>query len=226
MVSSAQPYPSAKPLGQFKFLPPDRRYAVETPTCLVPKLNELFKSVCERYDIAVTNREKVDECLSLFKRVIEVDQNAPLTECFAAWKHHLTNPVFIINHKEPSGDVKEITVRADEVPRSKRKAQKHVRDMLDACHLFLQQRDFLQNHINSDLAELERLSRELHSLGKGARLSSTEKKSLPKVVRAACQQFGEFPRIIDEFWSQVYSLLHEINTSVYVLGEDEPTNDT
>ena len=42
-------------------------------TLVIPRLNELLKSVCERYDIAVTNREKVDEALQLFKKVLEVE---------------------------------------------------------------------------------------------------------------------------------------------------------
>ncbi len=193
---------------------------METPSCLVPRVNELFKSVSERYDIAVTNREKIDQALLLFKRVLEQDRDVPLAECFAAWRIYLSNPTFTVNYREPSGDVKEITVRAEEIPRSRRKAQKHLRDLLDACNLFLQQRDFLQQHIRSDVMELERLAKELPALAKEARLSSSEKKQLPRTVRRAQEQFATFPRTIDEFWSQVYSLMHEINTSVYVLLEE------
>lgn len=51
----------------------------------MPRLNELFKSVCERYEVAVTNREKIDEALTLFKKVLEVDMNASLF--WSASKH-------------------------------------------------------------------------------------------------------------------------------------------
>ena len=212
---------AAKSVQKFQFL--DRRYSMETPSCLIPRLNELFKSVCERYDIAVTNREKVDEALTLFKRVLDVERTLPLEDCFVAWKSQLVNPKFTVVFKEPSGDVKQITVRADEVPRLKRKAQKHIRDLLDACHLFLDQRDFLQRQIRTDLEEITRLAKDLPSLykGKGIRLSSSEIKQMPQVVKRARDEFARFPKTIDLFWNQVYSLLQEINTSVHVLDTEE-----
>ena len=228
VVSSAE-YPprsppaatsTAKPIRQFQFL--DRKYGVETPSCLIPVINELFKSVCERYDIAVTNREKVDEALLHFRRVLEVQPStSSMEETFRAWRSHLVNPHFNVKFKEPSGDVKEITVRADEVPRSKRKAQKFIRDLLDACDLFLQQREFLQRHIAEDLAELERLSGNLSQLTRDvtSKLSMTEQRQLPRTVRSAQATFARFPRTIDMFWEQVFALMYEINTSVYVLRE-------
>ena len=213
-----EPATSAKPIKQFQFL--TQKYSMETPSCLIPRLNELFKSICERYDIAVTNREKVDEALTLFKKVLEVDVNLPLVECFQAWREQLVNPKFSVVTKEPSGDVKQITVRAEVVPPQKRKAQKHIRDLLDACHLFLQQREFLQRHIANDLEEIDRLAKDLPALFSGVHLSSSEKKQMPQVVKQARDQFVKFPGTIDMFWNQVYSLMHEINTSVYVLQDD------
>lgn len=209
---------SAKPIKQFQFL--TQKYSVETPSCLIPRLNELFKSVCERYDIAVTNREKVDEALTLFKKVLEVDINLPMVQCFQAWREQLVNPTFNVVTKEPTGDVKQITVRAEEVPQRKRKAQKHIRDLLDACHLFLQQREFLQRQITNDLAEIDQLAKDLPALFTGVHLSSSEKKQMPQVVKRARDQFAKFPSTIDMFWNQIYSLVHEINTSVYVLQDD------
>ena len=212
---------SAKPLGQFKFL--ERSYAVCTPSCLVPQVNELFKSICDRYDISVTNREKIDEALQLFKQVLEVDEGASLEACFSTWRDVLTNPTFTVICKEGSGDVKEIKVRADNVPKEKRKAQKHIRDLLDACNLFLQQREFLHQRLVNDLEQLERLTDNLQVLGKQANLSIFERKQLPKVVRSAQEQFAKFPEVIEMFWRQVYSLMHDINTAVHVLdGASEP----
>lgn len=210
---------SAKPLGHFRYL--DKEYGREVPSCLIPRINELFKSICERYDVAVTNREKVDQALQLFKRVLGLERDTPLAECFAAWRSYLSSPVFTVSYSEPSGDVKGVTVRAEDIPRDRRKAQKHLRDLLDACNLFLQQRAFLQQHIRSDMAELERLAKDLPTLAKEARLSSSERKQLPRTVRRAQAQFASYPRVIDQFWSQVYSLMHEIKTSVYVLQEQE-----
>lgn len=218
-LHQTKPYATAKPVRQFRFL--DRSYAIQTPACLVPRLNELFKSVCERYDVAVTNREKIDEALSLFKKVLEVDINAPLLDCFRAWKGHLSNPRFIVTRREPEGDVKVITVSADEVPKSKRKAQKHIRDLLDACYLFLQQKEFLQRHIKSDLAQIDQATCDLQSLAKQARLNPSERRQLPRVIELAKEQFAEFSGVIEMFWSQVYSLMHEINTSVYVLDRSD-----
>ena len=182
-------------------------------------MNELFKSVCERYDIAVTNREKVDEALTLFKRVIEVDRETPLEECFTAWKGHLNNPRYTVSFKEPSSDVKDIVVRADEIPKSKRKAQKHMRDLLQACHLFLDQREFLQRQVRRDLDEIDHLAGDLQTLVKQSSLSPTERKELPKTVRRAQDLFIQFPIVIDKFWDQIYSLVHDINASVHVLQD-------
>ena len=208
---------SAKPLGNFKFL--NQNYAVATPSCLIPRLNELFKSVCERYDIAVTNREKIDEALTLFKRVIDVDLETPLEECFTTWRGHLNNPRYTVSFKEPSGHVKDIVVRADEIPKSRRKAQKHMRDLLQACHLFLDQREFLQRHVRRDLDEIDRLAGDLQTLAKQSDLSNMEKKELPKSVRRAQDLFVQFPLVIDKFFDQIYSLVHDINVSVHVLQE-------
>ena len=224
---------------KFQFL--DRNYSLETPSCLLPQVNELFKSICERYDIAVTNREKVDEALQLFKKVLQVDPTLPIVDCFTTWKSQLTSPRFNVtwgesslSRGEPSSsqgklsssrgeslsqDVKKITVRAEEVPRLKRKAQKHIRDLLDACHLFLQQRDFLQREIANDLEKLELISRDIPSLCKGANLSSSERKQMPQVVKRARDQFAQFPTTIDWFWNQVFALLSEINTAVHVLQD-------
>lgn len=203
--------------GGFRFL--DRKYVIETPSCLVPRLNELFKSVCERYDIAVVNREKVDETLTHFKRVLEVDMYASLTECFRVWRSQLTNPQFVVTYKESSRDVKQITVRAEEVPKTKRKAQKHIRDLLDACHLFLDQKDFLRRQITSNIIEIDRLCADLQNVSREAQLSSSERKQLPWSVKSAQAQFAHFPRVLDQFYGEIHGLLQEINESVYVLQE-------
>lgn len=199
----------------FQFL--DKNYSLKTPSCLIPQVNELFKSICERYDIAVTNREKVDEALHLFKRVLEVDPSLPMVDCFNVWKSQLTNPKFTVSRNEVSADVKKISVRADDIPRQKRKAQKHIKDLLDACHLFLQQRDFLKKQITSNLEELDRITRDIPSLCKGLNLSSSERKHMPQVIKQARDQFVQFPGRIDRFWNQVFSLIHDINGAVYVL---------
>lgn len=199
----------------FQFL--DRNYSIKTPSCLIPQVNELFKSICERYDIAVTNREKVDEALHLFKKVLEVDSDLPMVDCFTTWKSQLTNPKFTVSRNEVSADVKKISVRADDIPRQKRKAQKHIKDLLDACHLFLQQRDFLKKQITSNLEELDRITRDIPSLCKGLNLSSSERKHMPQVIKQARDQFVQFPGRIDRFWNQVFSLIRDINGAVYVL---------
>jgi tetratricopeptide (TPR) repeat protein len=204
---------------RFQYL--DHNYSLETPSCLIPQINELFKSACERYDIAVTNREKVDEALQLFKKVLEVDPSLPVANCFATWKSQLTNPKFTVERYDRSGDVKRISVRAEEVPRLKRKAQKHIRDLLDACHLFLQQKDFLKREIRNSLEELDKLTRNLPALVKSVSLSSSERKNMPQVVKQAREQFVRFPDTLDLFWVQVSGLLQEINTAIHILEEDD-----
>lgn len=204
-----------KPTEEFQYL--NRKYTLDTPTCSVPQLSEVFKSVYQRYDIAVTNREKVDEALVLFKQVLEVDLEMPLEECFTTWKAYLVNPRFIIRRNETSGDVKEITVRADEIPKERRKAQKHIRDLLDACQLYLQQKDFLLRHIHEDLSQLEHFGSNLEMLAKDTQLSSSERKQLVRLFGSAREQFSKFPEVVEKFWSQIYSLSQEVNTAVQAL---------
>ena len=180
-------------------------------------MDEVFRNVCERYDIAVTNREKIDEALTLFKQVLDMDLHAPLEECFLTWKEFLVNPRFTVNCMEASGDVKDIRVRADDIPKERRKAQKHIRDLLDACHLFLQQREFLERNIVDDLSKLDEFTKDLQRLADGAKLSSSQKKSLHKVFSNGHAMARSFPDTIEKFWRQTYSLMHEINTSVHVL---------
>ena len=219
--SSADKITSAKLIGQFQYL--DKSYKVNVPTCALPQANELFKSICERYDIAVVNREKVDEALTDFKKVLGMDLNASLEECFAAWKDLLVNPIFTISCKEGTGDVKDIRVRAKDIPVPRRKAQKHMRDLLDASHLFLQQREFLQRHIINDMSQLEQVAANLQMLANEAKLSSSEKKHLPRVVSSAQQLFAGFPDVLEMFWRQVYSLVRDINTAIHILdGVSEP----
>ena len=195
----------------------DRKYSVDTPKCDIPQIDEVLKSACERYDIAVTNREKIDEALILFKQVLDLELDTPLEECFSTWKLFLVNPRFIVNCNEATGDVKDIRVRADDIPKDRRKAQKHIRDLLDACQLFLQQREFLQRNIMNDLSQLDHLAKNLQALAEGANLSASQKKQLSKIFSNAQNLVGSFPENIELFWRQVYSLMHDINTSVHVL---------
>lgn len=214
---------TAKPLGQFRFL--DRSFTIKTPSCLVPRINELFKSICDRYDVAVVNREKVDEALTLFKQVLGVDKLTSMEISFAAWKSCLGEPRFTVSFKRETGDVKDIRVRAANIPREKRKAQKYMRDLLDACQLYLQQKEFLQRQIRADLVQLDSMSGQLQNLGKQHGLSASERRNLPKVYGAAREQFAGFPDILDLFFAHVYSLMNEINSSVHVLEARESSTD-
>ena len=213
--SRSLPSAPSKVYCQFMFL--DRSYSIKTPSCLVPRINELFKSICDRYDVAVVNREKVDEALALFKQVVGVDKMASMEESFVVWRDSLTNPRFTVTKKDQSNHVKDIRVRADVIPKEKRKAQKFIRDLLDACHLFLDQKDFLQRHIVADFVQLESLSGQLQVLGKSAKLSSFERRQLPKTFEMTRKQFSEFSGILDMFFAQVFSLIADISGSVHVL---------
>lgn len=207
----------------FKYL--EKSYSINTPSCRVPRINELFKSICERYDMAVVNREKVDEALGLFKQVIGVDKMASMEESFLVWKDCLTNPRFTVSVNDQLGHTKDIRMRADIIPKEKRKAQKHIRDLLDACQLFLQQKEFLQMQISADLVQLETLSGQLQNLGKCTGLTSSETRQLPKKFENARRQFSEFSNILDMFFSHVYSLMQDIDGSVHILQAVEDTVD-
>jgi hypothetical protein len=209
----------SKPLGKFSYL--EESYSLETPSCLVPRINELFKSIYDRYDIAVVNREKVDEALTLFKQVVGVEREASMEVSFSLWRKCLTNPTFTVSFRKDTRDVKDIRVRAGDIPREKRKAQKYIRDLLDACHLFLQQKDFLQRQIQADIIQLNSLSGQLQNLGKECGLTGAEKKQLPKTYAMAQEQFSGFCGVLDFFFAHVYSLMNEITTSVHVLEARE-----
>lgn len=210
---------SAKPLGQFSYL--EKSYSLETPSCLIPRINELFKSIYDRYDVAVVNREKVDEALTLFKQIVGVERETSMEVSFLAWKECISNPKFTVSFKHDTGDVNDIRVRAKDIPRERRKAQKHIRDLLDACHLFLQQKDFLQRQIQADMIQLNSLSGQLQNLGKECGLSGAEKKQLPKTYSLAWEQCSGFSDILDTFFAHVYSLMNEINISVHLLEARE-----
>jgi len=213
--SRSLPNPSRRVHCPFTYL--DRSYSVKTPSCLVPRINELFKSICDRYDVAVVNREKVDQALALFKQMVGVDKMASMEESFTVWRDGLTDPKFTVTRNERSNDVKEIRVRADVIPKEKRKAQKYIREMLDACHLFLDQKDFLHRQISADLMQLDSFSGKLQLLGKSAKLTSSERKQLPKTYELARQQFARFTEILDTFYAQVFSLIMEVSTAARVL---------
>lgn len=220
-LSTSNASKGAKPIGQFQFL--EKSYKVNVPTCPLDQANELLKSICERYDIAVVNREKIDEALINFKTVLGMDRDAPLEDCFTAWKDCLVKPRFTITLKDGTGDVKDVRVTAENVPVERRKAQKSMRDLLDASHLFLQQREFLQRHIVNDMSQLEELAANLQTLASKAKLSSSEKKQVSRTVSTAQREFASFPDTLEMFWRQVYSLLQNINTAIHVLdGVSEP----
>ena len=171
--------------------------------------------------MAVVNREKVDEALTLFKQVVGVERETSLEVSFSMWRECLSNPKFTVSFKQGTGDVTDIRVRAKDIPREKRKAQKHIRDLLDACHLFLQQKEFLQRQIQADIIQLSSLAGQLQNLGRECGLSGAEKKQLPKTYSMAREQFSGFCDTLDLFFVHVYSLMNEINTSVHVLEARE-----
>ena len=170
----------------------------------------------------MVNREKVDEALTLFKQVVGVDKMASMEESFAAWSDCLTNPRFTVSLDDQTGDAKDIRVTADVVPKERRKAQKHIRDLLDACQLFLHQKEFLQREIKADLLQLESLSGQLQNLGNSSGLTNWEKKQLPKTYELSHRQFSDFSNILDFFFAHVYSLTNDINASVHILQSRSP----
>lgn len=171
--------------------------------------------------MAVVNREKVDEALTLFKQVLGMDRSTSMEVSFSAWRDCLSDPKFTMSFQQETGDVKTIRVRAGNIPREKRKVQKHIRDLLDACHLYLQQKDFLQRQINADMIQLSSLSDRLQELGKECGLTASDRKQLPKTFSLAMEEFSRFSDILDLFFAHVYSLMNEINQSVHVLGARE-----
>ena len=203
--------------SQFPYLDDSWNYVKARPDfAAIPRLQDAFMSVFQRYEIALVNRQKVDEKLRNFKQVIGVDPHLHMTGCFNEWTALLVEPVFTITRNEDDL-VKAITVRATLYPRERWHAQQHIRDLLQACHLFLDQFKFIQEAIEEGLGEVNVVTRDLNQLMMISHLTPADQRNLRERVPLLQNEYYHIPGLISMFNDHVNILLTEISESAYYL---------
>lgn len=202
----------------FTYLEDRQQYTIPAPcTSLPPQLQELYKAVYDRYEVAFTNREKIDELLQRFKDTLKVHHLLHMSECFQSWRDQLNNPVFTVEHRSSkSGDVKSILVRADHMPREKWPAQKFIRELLQAISLFVDQYGFIDQAVREGLQNIEggKVGRIIAS----SDIAKSERRTIENEVKELNSRYQSAPTHLMTFNRQVSALMREINESVSVLA--------
>ena len=201
----------------FKYLNRREQQRVELPNLHddAPQLQQTFTDICQLYnDTIYTNMEKLDECVSLFKRTLGVSSQLHMRECFRNWHSRIINPVFRVTLTEDKKLVKEILVRADRgnIPQEIWEAQKYIRETLNISLLFLNQYRFIEQSVYEGLQKARKL------LSEAAANKSLE----PSVIERAQSlleqyqfAFGQMSRFNEE----VIHLMDEIKDSVGALKD-------
>lgn len=201
--------------SQFAYLDDTINYEKNPPNLqAVPELQQTFQKVYDKYDIALTNRQKIDETLRNFKDVLQVDRQLQMSQCFERWRSLLTDPVYTVTYTKENL-VKAISVRAREHPKPLWAAQKHIRELLEACHLYVEQYNWLENAILEGLGEVKRVSRDVDQLV--VRLNVSDRRYLRERVFQLCAEYDEIPGLLSMYKDQVEVLLREIRDSAFIL---------
>ena len=207
----------------FPFLDRTSHLIVPKPDCGVPSLQSAFEAVYDRYETALKNRQKVDEKLCEFKQVIGAHARLHMSDCFNSWRDKLTNPVFTISCdtynlplETPSKEklVKQIKVRSDNMPRHLWKAVGTIRDVLNACTLYIQQYAFLRKCIAEGMSEIVSLSSSLGSELEGSNLTRLDKEYLVNELPQLVLVYGQTETMMAHFLEEIVILLREITESV------------
>ena len=157
-----------------------------------------------------TNREKIDECVMHFKRTLTVDSQLHMRDCFRQWRSRIKDPVFRVVLTDDGKLVKEIVAKAnrDNIPQEIWEAQKYIREMLNICHVFLSQYQFLEQSVSEGLSKIRLLL-----LDKS--IDGRMKRKGEELLRQCEYAFG----VMSQFKEHVVHLMKEIKDSVDVLNE-------
>lgn len=220
LISSHHITPSIAISG-FKYL--DRRQAnrLDHPNLPIPQLQEAFEEICSLYnDTAYANREKIDECLSSFKRILGVDTRLHTRECFRAWRDKIIEPVFKITLTESKLFVKEIVVKAerDNIPPEIWEVQKFIRELLHGCNLFLDQYQFFQNAIEEGFIKIKDLLKNISSLTRPDHSLRRNEESILEECQQLLHQYEFVIGTLSMYKDEVCELMKEIKESVSVLN--------
>jgi hypothetical protein len=187
-------------------------YTLAYPTVPVSDIQAALVNVYNTYDAAFTNRKKIDECLLHFKEKLEVDPNLHMRETFHKWRVLIPQPDFRVTLTEDRKYVKEIIAKG--LPQKIRETQKHIRELLLACKLYVEQFNHLQETIELELHNISHLITNMDYTGGRTRQN----------VQDECNEVLEKYRCTIGWMSQfdvnIKVLMKEIKESVDVLTKE------
>ena len=214
IVFSHPPIPQAQKSG-FEYLESARDYALSRPEFPISSLQNAFGNLYVRYDFALQVRLKVDEKLREFKSVLNVHPNLSMRLCFKKWDDEMKGPVYTISRtKTLRRNIKSILVKADDFPRHLWPAQRFIREVLDACHLFIEQYEFLQQLINEWLNDIEGQISNLEQSLEASSLRSVDRRHILNRVPVMRNEYLQTLDWIKKFYEQIAILLDEIQESL------------
>ena len=201
-------------MSEFKYLESPGDFVLTRPEHPIPALQNAFGNLYVRYDFALQVRVKVDEKLREFKSVLSVHPNLKMQLCMEKWAREMSNPVFNISKTKTSRkDIKSILVRADNIPRDLWPAQKFIREVLDASHLFIEQYEFLQQVINECLSDIAIQMGKLEETLANSSLKTSERKYIENQIPKMRSEYAQSLDWIQIFYEQILVLLEEIKSS-------------
>lgn len=213
------PVPLHTELSNFQYLDSGKDYVLTRPDFPVQILQNAFSNLHEQYTSARHMRLKIDENLLAFKEILNVHPDLHLTECFRKWNAKLVNPVFTVTYSKKSRrDIKSIVLRDDEMPRVLWPTQKHIRIILDACHLYLEQFNFLQQITKESLQHINGVVKNLDSILSEASLHTADYNHLMQVVPRMQTEYMSVSEWIVLFRRQIEELMSEISEATEIIA--------
>ncbi len=213
LIQSQIPIPKEEVSG-FKYLENPRDFFLSRPEFPIPALQDTFGNLYVRYDFALQVRLKVDEKLCEFKSVLGAHPDLNMNNCFQKWNKKMTNPKYTISYtKTARRDVKSILIRADDIPRNLWPAQKFIREVLDACHLFMEQHEFLRQVINEWLNDIEKQTIGLQETLDNSSLRSADRRHVLNIIPVLKAEYIQTIDWVKVFYDQITVLLDEIRSS-------------
>ena len=213
LIQSQPLIPKAK-TSRFKYLENPREFSLSRPEFPIPTIQNAFGNLYVRYDFALQVRLKVDEKLCEFKSVLDVHPDLNMHLCFQKWNSAMRNPKYTISRtKTARRDVKSILIRADDIPRNLWPAQKFIREVLDACHLFMEQYEFLQQVIDEWSNDIEKQIGDLQETLENSSLRLVDRKHIQNIIPTMKAEYIQTIDWVKIFYDQITVLLDEIQLS-------------
>lgn len=138
-----------------------------------------------------------------------------MEECFQTWRSRITKPVFKVTLTDSDSNIKEITVRGENIPREIWEAQKFIRELLYGCQMFLDQHQFFQESIQTGIWKIQNLLQD-PSLFKT--MQHTQRVNIEEDCRRLLQEYEPIIGKLSWFYGNIERLMTEIKESVNVLA--------